>query len=76
MAVTKTEFAGLAAGLARDAASWAVAACGLPERASDPVPPTAIAGLAAEVRDRLAILEQWAAEAPAPALNREEASHG
>lgn len=73
MPITNVEFAGVAAGLARDAASWAASTCVLPEKANKPVRPDTIARFTAEVRDRLEFLERWAAEAPTPALNREEA---
>jgi len=76
MAITNIEFAGLAAGLARDAASWASSLCTLPEKAHEPARPDSLARFTAEIRDRLDLLERWAAEAPTPALNREEADRG
>lgn len=75
MALTNVEFARLAAGLARDAASWSYDICVLPEQAHDLARPEAIACFAAAVRGRIDYLERWAAE-PHPALTPEEADRG
>ncbi|UYW32464.1 hypothetical protein [Methylorubrum extorquens] len=64
--LTNMEFAGVAAGLSRDAASWAASLCALPARANEPTRSGAVARFVAEMRDRLELLEQWAAEEPNP----------
>lgn len=63
--LTNGDFAGVACSIARDASSWAASLCLTHGRIHLPANDASVARFAAEIRDRLALLEEWVSEEPA-----------